>query len=102
MKIESYMEYTICKLRESTLTHFWQKFRESKITKRVDLTKYLMVRVNFSFFHTAVWMYSESVPFFRDFNCRITIYYYHFFVESISEKKLFACNWEQLSTTIFT
>ena len=52
---------TLCsavwKLRKFTLTLFWQNFRESNgftgfTNQIVDLTKFFLVRVNFSFFHS--------------------------------------------------
>ena len=50
------------KFRNLTLTHFWQKFRESNgLTKWVDLKKYFFVRVNFSFLFKqyTVWRKQE-------------------------------------------
>ena len=50
---------TVCKILKFTLTHFWQKFRESKsVTKEVTIElisrNIFSLRVNFSFFHTVV------------------------------------------------
>ena len=49
--------HTVWKVLRFSLTHFWQKFRESKdftkeITKELIWRKNSLVRLNFSFFHT--------------------------------------------------
>ena len=54
--------------------HIWQKFRESNVfTKeiaRVNLTKYFLVRLNLSFFHT-VYCEIIIVSFFHTVHTRL-------------------------------
>ena len=45
--------YTVWKLLRFSLTHFWQKFRESNVfTKELIWGNIFFVRLNFSLFHT--------------------------------------------------
>ena len=60
------------KLRKFTLKHFWQKFRESNIFTKVDLTKIISVReMFFKCFHTTVWKIDKFIlteKIFRQIN----------------------------------
>ena len=51
---------TVWKLREFSLTLFWRKFREingftKQVTKELISRNILLVRENFSFYHTALF-----------------------------------------------
>ena len=52
--------YTVWKMLQFSLTHFWQKIREingftKEITKELIWRNIFLVRLNFSFFHTVLW-----------------------------------------------
>ena len=51
--------FTVWKLWKFTLTHFWQKFRESNIF--TNFTEVFLVRENFFFFHTVPHKFQEKI-----------------------------------------
>ena len=60
-----YYLFTVWKLRKFTLTHFWQKFRETNVFT-IEITKELFsreknsLRENFAFFHTVAWLFHKT------------------------------------------
>ena len=67
-------QYTMWKLLQFSLTHFWQKFREinvftKEITKELIRRNIFLVRPNFSFFHTVVREFNLKFLKIREIDC---------------------------------